>query len=89
MLKQRSVCMKEMTDKEIDYPEKARREYFSDHSIALADAQCRERVDYEGYILKESAPYLTKFLEENQSMIAKITELKSVGENNAQKILKD
>ena len=89
MLKRWSACMKKSTGKDIDYPEKAQREYFSDHDIALADAQCRERVDYEGYILKESTPYLTKFLEENQSMIAKITELKIVGENNAKEILKD
>ena len=55
--------------------------------IPVADATCREKVNYEGRLNDLLNAYMTTFLEDNQALIERITQAKKNAEENAPKIL--
>lgn len=54
---------------------------------ATADAQCREKTNYEKTLKDINNAYLTTFLADKQNLIQQVTEAKKTAENNAPKIL--
>ena len=55
--------------------------------IPVADATCREQVNYEDRVMELLNSYMTSFLENNQALIERITQAKKNAEENAPKIL--
>lgn len=56
-------------------------------SIALADAKCRESINFEETRKAALNKYLTTFLSSEEAMITEIQEIRQSGARNAQKIL--
>ncbi|MDO5750559.1 MAG: hypothetical protein Q4P78_05080 [Rothia sp. (in: high G+C Gram-positive bacteria)] len=56
-------------------------------NIPVADATCREQVNYEDRVMELLNAYMTSFLEDNQALIERITQAKKNAEENAPKIL--
>lgn len=54
---------------------------------AVADAQCREKINYENRLTSITNGYLTAFLNDQQNLIQQITDAKKTAEINAPKIL--
>lgn len=54
---------------------------------AVADAQCRQKTNYETELLSINNSYLTTFLNNNQDIIQQISDAKKVAETNAPAIL--
>lgn len=83
-----STCMKDEYSLEFEtpsiiskYPEQQTIE------VATADAQCREKINYESQLLDINNSYLTTFLDDNQDIIQQISDAKNLAETNAPKIL--
>ncbi|WP_129358413.1 MULTISPECIES: hypothetical protein [Micrococcaceae] len=55
--------------------------------IAVADAKCREKVDFENQLRKQLNAYLTTFLKEKQGLITKVSDAKRAAESNVLAIL--
>ena len=83
-----SACMKEEEGIEIASPALATIDTsLGPHQMAVADAQCREQVNYEEKTREILNSYLTTFLAENEGLIDQLTEAKKTAEQNAPEIL--
>lgn len=83
-----SECIK--TDYSLDYqtPDLASISIGADaQKIATADAQCREKVNYEQVLQNSLNAYLTTFLNDNQNIIQQLSDAKKTATENAPKIL--
>lgn len=83
-----SACMK--NDYQLEYESPSIIAKYPDQqtiNIATADAQCREKINYESQLLDIYNAYLTTFLNDNQNLIQQISDAKKLAETNAPKIL--
>lgn len=83
-----SACMKE--EHNLDFPTPSSVLEFQENQTiekATADAQCREKTQYEEELKNIHLPYLTAFLNDQQNLIQQITDAKKAAETNAPKIL--
>lgn len=83
-----STCMKNDYQREYESPSIIAK-YPDQQTIdtATADAQCREKINYESQLLDIYNAYLTTFLNDNQDIIQQISDAKKLAEINAPKIL--
>ena len=55
--------------------------------ILIADASCREKVQFEEHLNHVMNGYMTTFLEQNQALMERVAQAKANAEHNASKIL--
>ncbi|MDO5749718.1 MAG: hypothetical protein Q4P78_00745 [Rothia sp. (in: high G+C Gram-positive bacteria)] len=87
MLKEWKTCMVDNSHPEHRSPDEAETKDHDNIDTAIADATCREKIDYEGRIKKGLIPYISQFIEDNPHIIAKYTEIKKRGEGNIEKVM--
>lgn len=59
----------------------------ADKDVAIADAQCRVKVDFDATVRNTTNAYLTTFLKDKQEILDKVATAKKAAEENAPKIL--
>lgn len=83
-----SLCMKNENGIDVESPSLAAIDTSMDsHTMAMADAACREAVNYEEETRKILNAYLTTFLVEKEGMIDQLTQAKKEAEKKAPEIL--
>ena len=87
ILREWKTCMSDNFQSEHRTPDEAELKDHDNMNTAIADATCREKIDYEGRIKKGLIPYISQFIEDNPHIIAKYTEIKKRGEGNIEKIM--
>lgn len=83
-----SACMKDNYSIEIQTPDLASVDTSMDsHQLAIYDAKCRQKVNYEEITEDILNAYLTTFLTDNEGVIDQLTQAKRIAEKNAPEIL--
>lgn len=83
-----SECMKDQYHLVAESPERVVVDIpNADKNVAISDAQCRVKVDYDATVRNTTNAYLTTFLKDKQEILDKVATAKKAAEENAPKIL--